>query len=115
MKIAGHSANINLLLRTGGIRTSQEIKLDGTCMDCLRENTMQQSTELDRSDKAVVPLHPATEVGTVTLKVADPAHSLTFYTQVIGLGVFQQGEQGARLGVGKQPILTLEVVPGARP
>jgi catechol 2,3-dioxygenase len=58
-------------------------------------------------------LHPAVEVGTVTLKVADLARSLTFYTEVIGLEVFKQDEHSAVLGAGNRPIVLLEAVPGA--
>src|SRR2546430_204041 len=73
-------------------------------------NKMQQSQNLKQ---AVPSLHPATEVGTVTLNVADLARSLKFYTQLIGLEVFRQDEHSAVLGAGKRPILLLEEVPGA--
>lgn len=60
-------------------------------------------------------LHPAVEVGTVTLKVADLARSILFYTQVIGLELFQQDGGKATLGAGMRPIVLLEEVPGATP
>src|SRR4051812_6920340 len=76
---------------------------------------MQQPTNLNQTDQAVAPLHPAVEVGTVTLKVADLKRSLLFYNQLIGLETFQQGDGKATLGAGKRAILNLEEVPGASP
>jgi catechol 2,3-dioxygenase len=74
-------------------------------------NIMQQP---QNDTKTAVPsLAPATEVGTVTLKVADLARSLVFYTQLIGLEVFQQDDHSAVLGAGDRAILLLEEVPGA--
>lgn len=58
-------------------------------------------------------IHPATEVAAVTLKVSDLGRALTFYTELIGLQVFTQNENGAVLGAGKRPILTLEAVRNA--
>ncbi len=74
---------------------------------------MQEISELYPSAGSAV-LHPATEVGTVTLKVADLWRSLAFYTEVIGLQPFDQDEHIATLGAGQQAILTLEAVPGAQ-
>jgi catechol-2,3-dioxygenase len=71
---------------------------------------MQQLQELTSSAEAAV-LHPATEVDTVTLKVADLWRSLTFYASVIGLEVFDQDEHIATLGVSQRAILELEAVP----
>jgi catechol 2,3-dioxygenase len=73
---------------------------------------MQQQNEKTTSTLAAT-IHPATDVGTLTLKVADLARSVTFYNQVIGLQVFQQDDQSAVLGAGSRPILLLEAVPGA--
>jgi catechol 2,3-dioxygenase len=75
---------------------------------------MQERSELKPSAESAV-LHPATEVGTVTLKVADLWRSLAFYTGVIGLQAFEQDEHIATLGVGQRAILELESVPGAQP
>ncbi len=73
---------------------------------------MQQTP--DRTQTTPVPgLHPAAEMGTVTLKVADLARSIDFYTRVIGLEVFQQADHAAVLGAGDCPILLLEEVTGA--
>jgi catechol 2,3-dioxygenase len=60
-------------------------------------------------------LHSAVEVGTVTLKVANLARSLEFYTQLVGLQIFRQDGRNAVLGAGQRPIVLLEEVPGAAP
>ncbi len=75
---------------------------------------MLKSQDLTSSKPLVPALHPATEVGTVTLKVADLQRSLMFYTTLIGLQLFEQTEHSALLGAGIRPILALEEVPGAR-
>jgi catechol 2,3-dioxygenase len=67
------------------------------------------------SDVSAPAIHPATDVGTVTLKVADLQRSLAFYTRLIGLQPLQQDERTVVLGAGKRPILKLEAVPGAKP
>jgi catechol 2,3-dioxygenase len=76
---------------------------------------MQQSAKLQQSSEQVAALHPATEVGAVTLKVADLERSLAFYNNVIGLKTLDQDQGKAFLGAGKRSIVTLEAVPGARP
>jgi catechol 2,3-dioxygenase len=60
-------------------------------------------------------LHPQTDVGSVTLKVADLRRSQAFYAGQLGLAVLQQGEGRATLGAGNRPIVALEEVRGARP
>jgi catechol 2,3-dioxygenase len=75
---------------------------------------MQQLKNSNQSDGTLATLHSATEVGTVTLKVADLNRSLVFYTQLIGLQAFKQDERSAVLGAGKRPILNLEEVSGAK-
>lgn len=74
---------------------------------------MQQTPNVTPSETTVPSLHPEVEVGTVTLKVADLARSLEFYTQLIGLQILKQGNGSAVLGSGSRPILILEEVPGA--
>lgn len=74
---------------------------------------MQPAQKLNSPETRTVSLHPATEVGTVTLKVADLQRSLRFYTDVIGLQAFQVNDQTATLGAGRRPILSLEAIPGA--
>ncbi len=76
---------------------------------------MQELQELKPPAASAAALHPATDVGTVTLKVADLWRSLAFYTNVIGLQVFEQDEHIVTLGAGQQPILELESTPGAQP
>ncbi len=71
--------------------------------------------QLENRNQVVSSIHPATDVGTVTLKVADLSRSLKFYTQAIGLQIFQQDAHTASLGAGERPILTVQEVPGARP
>ncbi len=75
---------------------------------------MQQAQEIKLPAQPIA-IHPATGVGSVTLKVADLQRSLSFYTGMIGLQVIRQGEHTAILGAGKRPILILDEVPGARP
>ncbi len=75
---------------------------------------MQEVSELKIAAEPAV-LHPATGVGTITLKVADLWRSLAFYTDIIGLQVLDNDEHIAILGAGEQAILELEFVPGAQP
>jgi catechol 2,3-dioxygenase len=58
-------------------------------------------------------IDPAADVGTVTLKTANLANMLQFYTDVIGLKVIAQENGRATLGAGR-PILKLEEVAGAQ-
>ena len=74
---------------------------------------MQQTPNVTPNETTVPSLHPEVEVGTVTLKVADLARSLEFYTHLIGLQILKQGNGSAVLGSGSRPILLLEEVPGA--
>jgi catechol 2,3-dioxygenase len=61
-------------------------------------------------------LHPATHIGSASLTIADLAHSVEFYTRVIGLTVLTQNEQTAVLGTrDEQPLLTLVQQVDARP
>lgn len=76
---------------------------------------MQPTQKTNLTEVQPATLHPATEVGTVTLKVADLPRSLAFYTNVIGLRPFQVEAHTAVLGAGQRRILTLEEVAGARP
>lgn len=72
---------------------------------------MQQTS--NETQTTVPSLHPAVEVGTVTLKVANLDRSIVFYTKVIGLEVFKEDGHTAVLGAGNRPIVLLEEVPGA--
>ena len=60
-------------------------------------------------------LHPATNVGMVTLKVADLPRSLAFYGGQLGLRVLSHGEGRATLGAGDRALVALEEVRGAQP
>src|SRR5579863_1537996 len=76
---------------------------------------MQPAQKFSSTETQPVALPATTEVGTVTLKVADLRRSLAFYTDVIGLHPFQVEANTAQLGAGQRRILTIEAVPGARP
>lgn len=68
-------------------------------------------------------IHPAvrlpagTHVGRVRLAVSNLERSILFYTQTIGLAVFEQAENIARLGPhgSSQTLLELEQLPGVQP
>lgn len=74
---------------------------------------MQYSLPIKQSGASPAFIHPATEVGTVTLKVADLHRSLAFYNDVIGLQTFRQDQHNAVLGAGDRLIVLLEAVTGA--
>src|SRR5258708_2501670 len=75
---------------------------------------MQQSERVRQASEQVAKLDPATEVGTVTLKVADLERAVTFYNNLIGLQTFEKDQNTAVLGAGDRTIVALEAVPGAR-
>ncbi len=58
---------------------------------------------------------PETQVGLVSLAVADLNRSLTYYTQAIGFAVLEQQEKHATLGVPGTPLLFLTEETGAQP
>lgn len=60
-------------------------------------------------------IDPATQVGLVSLTVADLDRSLTYYTQALGFALLQREGQTAILGAGAAPLLALTELPGARP
>jgi len=55
-----------------------------------------------------------THIGTVSLTVSDLGRSVRFYNQALGMRLFDQSGDTARLGAGEQPWLELVQVPGAR-
>jgi catechol 2,3-dioxygenase len=57
------------------------------------------------------PLH----IGAVALKVRDLGRLTTFYRDVLGLAVLDQGKSGAILGAGGVPFVHLEHRPDAKP
>jgi catechol 2,3-dioxygenase len=60
-------------------------------------------------------IHPATEVGFLSLTVSDLARSVTFYTEAMGLAILDRGDTTVTLGVGGAPLLLLTERAGARP
>lgn len=58
-------------------------------------------------------IDPATQIGLVSLTVANLNRSLTYYTEALGFVVLQREGQTAILGAGEAPLLTLTELPGA--
>ncbi|MGD0724998.1 MAG: VOC family protein [Spirochaetia bacterium] len=60
-------------------------------------------------------LHPATQLGPITIRVADLERSLRFYEKVIGLTSARRGGGDVPLGVEDEPpLILLQETPGAR-
>jgi catechol 2,3-dioxygenase len=59
-------------------------------------------------------IDPATQVGLVSLTVADLDRSLAYYTEALGFALMQREGQTAILGAGDAPLLTLTELTGAR-
>mgnify|MGYP002624189681 CR=1 FL=1 len=59
------------------------------------------------------PIHPQTQIGVVSLTVADFRRSLPYYTQKIGLRLLNQSGNKATLGTAVQPLLELIEKPGS--
>src|SRR5579859_6425695 len=76
---------------------------------------MQQSSQSIQTGVKTATLHPATTVGTVTLKVADLKRSLKFYNDLIGLQTLNQTDHEAVIGAGTRAILRLEEIANAQP
>src|SRR5579859_7979748 len=78
--------------------------------------TMQQSREVHQTetDELNPPIHPATNVGSVDLKVSNLQRSLKFYNELIGLQTLYQTDRQAFVGAGNRIILRLEEIPGAQ-
>jgi catechol 2,3-dioxygenase len=60
-------------------------------------------------------IHPDTSLGYAHLTVADLERSLKFYQEVLGFQVRGRADDMARLGAGRDDILRLTELPGARP
>ncbi len=58
-------------------------------------------------------IHPKTQIGLVSLTVANFGRSLPYYTQNIGLKLLSQDGQVAILGTAERPLLELIEQPGA--
>jgi catechol 2,3-dioxygenase len=61
-----------------------------------------------------VSIHPATHMGPATLAVADLARSVDFYTNILGMKVLKESENGSTVGAGTTPLLYLQAKPGAK-
>lgn len=59
-------------------------------------------------------IDPATQIGLVSLTVADMERSLRYYTEGLGFALLQREGQTAILGAGDAPLLALTELPGAR-
>lgn len=59
-------------------------------------------------------IDPTTQIGVVTVTVADLARSLEFYQQNIGLTIQAQTAEEVLLGAGARALLRLQALPGAR-
>ncbi len=59
-------------------------------------------------------IDPATQIGLVSLTVANLERSLTYYTEALGFAVLQRDGQTAILGAAETPLLALTELPGAR-
>src|SRR5690242_5675176 len=60
-------------------------------------------------------IHPDTQLGVVTLTVADLSRSVDFYRDVLGFQVLNEESSSALLGAGRAPLLALHEVKGAGP
>lgn len=60
-------------------------------------------------------IHPATEVGLLSLTVADLARSIAFYGEALGFEVLQHDASEATLGAAGTPLLLLTEQAGAHP
>ncbi len=65
--------------------------------------------------KAAGLLPAATQVGPVTLRVAEAERSLAWYRDMIGLELIERMPERLVLGAGGKPFLILEVKPGTTP
>src|SRR5690348_8907199 len=65
------------------------------------------------ADTQYTSIDPGTEVGLLSLTVADLQRSRRFYTEAIGFGVLAEDESSAVLGAGGKPLLLLEEYPNA--
>lgn len=60
-------------------------------------------------------IDPATQVGVVSLTIADLRRSVEFYTSAMGFAILQQDGTTATLGAGGTPLLLLSEQSSARP
>lgn len=62
-----------------------------------------------------IALDPATQVGLLSLAVANLDRSVTYYRDALGFAVLERSASQATLGAGDAPLLLLTEVPGATP
>ena len=60
-------------------------------------------------------IHPATEVGLLSLTVADVQRSIAFYSEALGFDVLQQDASEATLGAAQRVVVRLRHPQGHRP
>jgi catechol 2,3-dioxygenase len=72
-------------------------------------------TTQPQPDTPATSIDPATQVGLLSLAVADLDRSIAFYTRVFGFALLERDGARATLGAGGMPILLLGEQPGARP
>ena len=70
---------------------------------------------MQAAGRAATAIDPATEVGFLSLTVADLARSVAFYTDAIGMALLDQGDGTATLGVAGTPLLVVTERTGAQP
>ena len=77
---------------------------------------MSTEQQVSASSSAATSIHPGTNIGLVTLRVADLERSRSFYEGIMGFQSIEQ-EPGRVIlgGQDKQPLLELLEVPGAGP
>ncbi|HZC08288.1 MAG TPA: VOC family protein [Ktedonobacterales bacterium] len=76
--------------------------------------TMPEQRVRAASTPTSTSIDPATQVGLVSLTVADLDRSLAYYTEALGFALLRREEQTAILGAGDAPLLVLTELPGAR-
>src|SRR5436190_12951727 len=75
---------------------------------------MNAPTKTDALTKAPFRIDPATRLGHVHLTVANLDHQITFYENALGYKLHWRDGSSAGLGTGKEDLLRLTEVPGAR-
>lgn len=70
--------------------------------------------QLQTAEKTKFSIHPATKIGTVSLRVADLENQLVFYQQVLGFQLHWRAGNRAGLGAGGTDLLQLTEEPDLR-
>lgn len=74
-----------------------------------------QPNPLTPTSTPVMPIDPATQMGLVSVTVADLERSLAYYQEALGFALLDRDATHATLGAGEAPLLLLSAEPGARP